>query len=248
MFRQELVAWPTPVSFSTKRAISFDALSGCGHLKPNSPEELTITDISELLSCEQPEKVTKHTAAKYVQSFRNEGILKLGTFGEFRESDNPANQDPTEGQQLVWIEQSDLSYYDVGGADESFKIFCTSLKHAKSRETSGYGDSRYVIEDLQGFLYAVAQQTGMIPLALSRCLYRNSRVLNVRDETTVGCPNPLNPPTNIQKYAQIGLSFIKPHGHAEHAEFRFLWHDPEKRIPSSGIVRCPSARDYCSFS
>lgn len=248
MYFQQCIAWSTPVSESQKQKISFEALTCYGHLKPPSHRDLVITDISEVFECPIPERVCKHTAANHVRQFREEGILKLGTFREFRESDDPANQDPTEGQLSVWVEQSDYSYHDVGGADDRFRIFCTSLNRDKTRETSGYGDSRYMIEDLEGFLRAIANQAGIVPIAMTQCLYRNSRVLKIQDPQTRGIPNPLNGPTAIQKYAQIGLSFIKPHSHAEHAEFRFLWHDQAGRVPPNGIIRCPDAREFCRFS
>jgi hypothetical protein len=248
MFRHQTVAWSTPLPFAKQQAISYNVASHYGHLKPLSVEDLAITDISEISGRDLPTQVIKHTAAEYVELFRDQGILKLGTFREYRESDDPANQDSTEGQLMVWVKQSDFTYNDVGGADDRFKIFCTSLNSNKTTETSGYGDSKYVIEDLQGFFRAIAQTTGMVPLALSSCLYRNSRVLQVEDKKTTGPPNPLEPTTKIHRHAQIGLSFIKPDGHKQHEEFRFLWHDRNKSIPASGIIRCPDARKFCSFT
>ena len=174
-------------------------------------------------------------------------MIKVGTFREYRESDDPANQDRAEGQVLVWVKQTDYTYNNVGGADDRFKIFCTSINSNKNDETSGYGDSKYVIEDVMGFFQAIAHTTRMVPLALSSCLYRNSRVLQVLDNKTTGLPNPLEPPTKIQRFAHIGLSFIKPDSHKTHEEFRFLWHDSKKSIPSSGIIHCPDARQFCSF-
>lgn len=247
MLRQEMLSWPTPVLSAKKRGISFETLQRYCHLKPATPEEIVITDLSEIINREHPACVTKHAKADHVRLFREEGSLKLGTFREYRESDDPANQDPTEGQLSVWIEQSDYTYHDVGCASDRFKLFCTSAIHAKTNETSGYGDSRFVIDDLSGFLNAVAQEAGIIALAMSRCLYRNSRVLQVEDANTTGSPNPLNGPSLIQSYAQIGLSFIKPRNHHEHSEFRFLWYDKEGRVPVDGIIRCPEARNYCSF-
>lgn len=248
MFRQAVIAWPTPVEGSKIKAISFEQLRLFCHLMPSGPDEIAITDLSEIFDQEQPTSVTKHAAAQHVNNFREEGILKLGTFREYRQSDNPANQDLTEGQTMVWIEQSDYTYSDVGYASDKFKIFCTSLKYGKTEETSGYGDSRFTIEDLSGFMNAVSQDTGMVPIAMSSCLYKNSRVLQVVDTKTKGVPNPLEGPTKIQTYAHIGLSFIKPHTHLEHAEFRFLWHDPYNRVSSDGIIKCPSARNFCSFT
>lgn len=247
MFRQEMISWPAPVLSAQKRGISFEALQRYCHLKSPTPEELMITDLSEVINAKHPTSVTKHAKACHVRMFQEEGSLKLGTFREYRESDDPANQDPTEGQLSVWIEQSDYTYHGVGFASDRFKIFCTSMTYSKTDETSGYGDSRYVIEDLAGFLDAVAKSAGIVAIALSRCMYRNSRVLQVEDLKTTGLPNPLSGPTPIQAYAQIGLSFIKPRSHSEHCEFRFLWHDKDGIVPSDGIIRCPEARNFCSF-
>ncbi len=194
-----------------------------------------------------PDKpIIKMTKRKYVESFRQEGTIRLGTFHEYSKYDHEEIGDNTEGSFLLVGQNDSMTTFFQGGGGFNSYIFCcfTGDPDQNCIERFGY-DSYYKIVNPLGFAQALCRGLQAYNYCFSQCVYSNSR-----EKVIVGEASEFYNPRQIsnQTMLLVNLSkyFVKPNQYAHQSEYRFIFL-MKSVVDEPIIIKCPDAVKFCDF-
>lgn len=185
-------------------------------------------------------KVIKMTKKKYVDSFFEDGTLKLGNFSYYNQYDHDEIGDQAEGSFILVGQSHSRTVIAEIGSGFNHYIFCcyTGNPDSECMEKFGY-DSGIIINNVKGFANAISKQIKAKSYLFAKCVYNRDKVLIGKNEKDF---NEIS--ARLKNLTNNGKYFIKPDKYSNQSEFRFTW-KMDSDINTPKIIRCPEAIQFC---
>lgn len=210
---------------------------------PPSDSSMGIIESSQIHLGSIPDlPIVKMAQKRYVDSFFNDGTLRLGTYDDFAKQENEEVQDDTEGGFLLIGQYPTVTTMSLVFAGFNQYAFCCYAGEPDREciEKFEYDDA-YIIRDVDGFVRAVAESIGAESFHYSLCVYSEYKALITENNPGIamfGISSDLIEVVGMEKY------FIKPKRFSHQCEFRFVWSMPEN-VRAPKVFKCPKAIQFC---
>ncbi len=204
--------------------------------------EITLEEEFDDLT-EPKDQLIKMTKKKFVDSFFENGTIRLGTFRDFAQSENNEIGDKSEGSLIVVGRDSQMTGFARIASGFNNFVFCTYIGKPDPELIQNFEyDDYYIINDPEGFANAIADRLACPTIYRSGCLYRTNKVL-------VGTPPPnfdfYSLSAELRNLVNKSQYFIKPLKFKPQREYRFIW-ELDEDVDDPFVFNCPEAIKYCS--
>lgn len=188
-------------------------------------------------------KIVKMSMREHVDSFFNDGKLKLGTLRYFQTMENDEARDPEEGLAVLAARNASMTLFGRIASGFNHYVFCAFDGNPTNDiiERFGYDDA-FEIVDAVGFSDVVSKALNARQSQRSKCLYKRHKALVSRlreDYVFNGISAELS--SDLADKVQY---FIKHARFKHQQEYRFMWEVEEDKTEPL-ILTCPDAVQYC---
>jgi len=197
---------------------------------------------------------------KYVESFFENGEIKLSSYSKFRQHPNEKLKDGMEGIHFI-VGYHRPSNSHISGIHESgwqSYILCGTTHNTKEKLNNFGYDAAIQIFDTTNFGIEIGKQiSGLKKGVEGFCIYNDGPIeillpdnvpphelMMAAEKNYDGSSDDLSPITNGMETPQNTVYFKKRPQFQHEMEYRWIW-ETENRDESDIIVKCPSARTYC---
>lgn len=201
----------------------------------------------------------RYLEKEFVDSFFENGTLRLSSFFAFSKHKDEARLDSSEGKGIVTHVNSEgegQTIFTVLGLGVNSYVMSTSLHFSPELESDFNTDSGFRINDIFGFCNAISRHIPGFQTGLEGpCFYLEERVLD-RDMGRIDIESwratPDSKSLDLGKVSQSlfgmagdDLCFLKTNIHSRQVEYRLMWNSS---IGADSVldIHCPEARTFCS--
>jgi hypothetical protein len=222
----------------------------------SSPSTLTL-NFTRQWSIVRP-RLYRHMEAKYVDSFFNDGSLRLSSFEQFAKHPDEKLRDTGEGKGVRYGLGSQATIALVGGRGMDCYVLCATLHNTEGvRRQFGHSDACIAIDDILGFANAISLKIPFFTHGFEGPVIYQDETTIKRNIGAVKAEELIERYKNpdgtvrmdmIQELAQMtgGIEeyFVKYSRHAQECEYRLLWATGGNVEPFIEI-KVPGAIRFC---
>ena len=195
--------------------------------------------------------VTRIMARSYIDSFFEDGSLRLSSFDSFNKHPDEDRRDQQEGNIAMKIDEPNGSLNILARNGQEAYVLCGSLAEMSTTKEHSK-DSSFRILNTLAFADAISRQIpGFLGGVEGSCTYRDNTMISKKGSRKI------SPPENqeeveewfneqnryVGKQAIEGF-FVKHSKFAHESEYRFIWFAEGHAKPHIDI-KCPAAREFC---
>ncbi len=196
--------------------------------------------------------VTRYLDERFLDSFMNEGKLRLSSFKAFRRNPDEEKGDLREGFIDMQIQQPNGSHTIAALNGQEAYVLCASI--VESQDIAKYFNTNcgFRILDTLKFADIVSHHIpGFVGGIQGMCFYRDCTYIRKNSSESIRNPDDFNKPDEYMKYIEDYTRrhihdsfFVKHNRYAKQCEFRFVWF-------ASGVERdfidivCKDAVNLC---
>lgn len=201
----------------------------------------------------------RYLPKKYVDSFFNDGSLRLSSFSQFHRHEDEERLDQHEGDTL-FVHRTGQN----GGQTITAKamhglhayVLCAAMRHDEALRQSFGCDSYFRVSNSTAFGMEIARSIpNLVASFEGPCLYQVNKIIEkdlgyieMEKFSVEGNPNQVDD-LLLSKFINEQLGhyplFLKDRSYAHQCEYRFVWMVKEK-IADFLDLKVPNARIYCT--
>ncbi len=200
----------------------------------------------------------RYLEEEYVNSFLEEGKLRLSSLERFKKYKDKERGDKTEGRSMV-VDYS-KGTISFSQAKANAYILCGSIELNPSIAEALQRNSCLEIKSIHDFALRIGMKIGALAYAFSRCFYEGKeRFLHEEWESSVAeiqgnrrsfrlhfLRKNMEEQLNTPGLQYLEEFFIKPKNYSHQKELRIIWLlDSGTQVKESFDVVCPEAAYYC---